>query len=632
MNLLQPEPSSGKISWPLVATIFFAIFAGLAATSILLEKKYENKIFPGVKIADVELGGLTKTQAQNIVSGKFKQTYGKGFVFVLGDEEKTIFDRNGEIFSLNLESIVNKAYSAGRQNSWLKKYLSLLILPVVKKEISLDYQFNKNFLREAMRSEFSAFEKPAKDAAAAIEIKNEKNHDYQISFFSAQSGEVIDYDEAIESLEPLLRQFKNSKIGLLKRADLPRITTEAALGQKARIEELVKIPKIELRFKDKSWEISWADFTHWIVLTLDEEEMVSVAIDKEMAAGKLQSIAQEINQPATNAKLQIKAGRAVEFQASQPGQNLDIEKNFQSLQNEILNGNSQIALSVDIAAPEIEVANTNEMGIKELVGVGVSNFSGSPANRRHNIGVGGAALNGILIEPNKEFSLVKALGEIDAEHGYKPELVIKPEGTVPEYGGGLCQIATTIFRAALQSGLKITARKNHAYRVSYYEPAGTDATIYEPWPDVRFINDTNSYILIQTKISGNLLIFEFWGAQDGRKIIFEGNNKSEDLQKLKPKIFNIAAPGPPKEIETTELKPGEKKQTEIAHTGADTVFYRTIIKPDNSEEKETWKSHYVPWQAVFLVGVEQDKKDSVETQNQPQSGTQMTNEEFADTN
>jgi hypothetical protein len=82
------------------------------------------------------------------------------------------------------------------------------------------------------------------------------------------------------------------------------------------------------------------------------------------------------------------------------------------------------------------------------VAIGTSNFKGSPVNRRHNIAVGAASVNGTLIAPGEEFSLLKTLGDIDAAAGYKPELVIKGGKTLPEFGGGLCQIGTTAFRAA----------------------------------------------------------------------------------------------------------------------------------------------------------------------------------------
>jgi vancomycin resistance protein YoaR len=187
------------------------------------------------------------------------------------------------------------------------------------------------------------------------------------------------------------------------------------------------------------------------------------------------------------------------------------------------------------------------------------------------------------------------------------ELVIKGDKTTPEYGGGLCQVGTTTFRVALNTGLPIIERRNHSYRVSYYEPAGTDATIYDPSPDLKFVNDTAGHILIQTKITGNTLRFEFWGTSDGRQVT-----------QTKPEIYNITQPGPTKIVETQELAPGQKKCTESAHAGADTVFYRTITYMSGEKKEETWKSHYVPWQAVCLVGVEKPAEPSItETESTP---------------
>ncbi|MCX6741316.1 MAG: VanW family protein, partial [Candidatus Parcubacteria bacterium] len=223
---------------------------------------------------------------------------------------------------------------------------------------------------------------------------------------------------------------------------------------------------------------------------------------------------------------------------------------------------------------------------------GTSNFAGSPVNRRHNIAVGAKILNGLLIKPSEEFSLVKALGTIDDKAGFLPELVIKGDRTVPEFGGGLCQIGTTTFRVALYSGLPITARTPHSYRVVYYEPAGMDATIYNPQPDLRFINDTGANILFETKIDGNILTFDFYGTSDGRKT---------DI--TQPILSNITPPGSPLEIKTTDLAPGVRKKLESAHAGADAEFSRTITYVDGSQKTQTWKSHYRPWQEVWMVGV-----------------------------
>jgi vancomycin resistance protein YoaR len=167
------------------------------------------------------------------------------------------------------------------------------------------------------------------------------------------------------------------------------------------------------------------------------------------------------------------------------------------------------------------------MGISALIGEGTSNFRGSTANRIHNIKVAIERFNGALIKPGEEFSFVKTLGDVDADHGYLPELVIKQGVTEPEFGGGICQVSTTTFRAAIYSGLKITARRNHAYPVSYYNPQGMDSTVYVPQPDLKFKNNTPGYILIQANIVGTVLTFDFYGTDDGRKTTIDGPTITE---------------------------------------------------------------------------------------------------------
>ncbi len=289
------------------------------------------------------------------------------------------------------------------------------------------------------------------------------------------------------------------------------------------------------------------------------------------------------------------------------------EQTYNKLVESFFDFNStEIELIVEEVFPEVTTENINDMGIKELIGVGESNFSGSPANRRHNIRVGSNKLHGLLIKPDEEFSLTKTLGHINAAAGYLPELVIKGNRTIPEYGGGLCQVGTTMFRVAINTGLPVTERKPHSYRVSYYEPAGFDATIYDPSPDVKFINDTGHYILIQTFINGNILRYEFWGTDDGREV-----------EVTQPKIFNITYPGPTKIIESPDLAPGQKQCTERAHNGADAVFYRTIKYASGDVEEETWSSTYRAWQAVCLVGPEAEGEG--EGEGEEDNGT--TNEQ-----
>lgn len=182
----------------------------------------------------------------------------------------------------------------------------------------------------------------------------------------------------------------------------------------------------------------------------------------------------------------------------------------------------KISLPTDITKPKISGDDRERLGLRELIGEGKSNFKGSPKNRVFNIKRALKQYENILIAPGEEFSFVDYLGEVDGEHGYLPELVIKYNKTEPEFGGGICQVSSTVFRAAIYSGLKIAERRNHAYAVQYYKPIGMDATIYIPKPDLKFTNNTPGYILMQPIITDFDLTFRFFGTKDGRSVKVDG--------------------------------------------------------------------------------------------------------------
>jgi vancomycin resistance protein YoaR len=267
-----------------------------------------------------------------------------------------------------------------------------------------------------------------------------------------------------------------------------------------------------------------------LILTDTQRQYIRLSQQIILDVGSIQlyieDLARRVNRDPTDAKFQITEGKVTAFSEAQEGISLNVQDStatiYDTLNSNPVGSSLKINLSFDTKKPEINYGDVNDLGIKSLIGEGTSNFKGSPKNRIHNVKVGAERFNGLLIKPGEEFSFVKNLGPVDADHGYLPELVIKKNVTEPEFGGGICQVSTTAFRAAIYSGLKITARKNHAYPVSYYNPQGMDATVYVPSPDLRFINNTPGYILIQTKVEGTVLTFDFYGTDDGRKTTING--------------------------------------------------------------------------------------------------------------
>ncbi|PIQ77151.1 hypothetical protein COV82_06155 [Candidatus Peregrinibacteria bacterium CG11_big_fil_rev_8_21_14_0_20_46_8] len=261
-------------------------------------------------------------------------------------------------------------------------------------------------------------------------------------------------------------------------------------------------------------------------------------------------------------------------------------------------GQEEVEIPTVVVPAQIAIdPQLQKLGIKELITVGHSRFAGSPANRQHNIAVGISKYNGLVIAPGEVFSFNNNLGVVDASTGYRKELVIKNEGTIPEYGGGLCQVSTTLYRAALNGGLEIVDRAPHSYAVTYYSQVGghgIDATIYPPYRDFKFRNNTNHHVIIQSYVEGVNAYYKFYGTSDGREVVLDG-----------PYIGNHrSAPSQPVLFEDSGLSPGQKEQVQKPVNGFDATWYRTIRYADGTEEKETIFSRYNAVPAKFRVGPE----------------------------
>ncbi len=236
----------------------------------------------------------------------------------------------------------------------------------------------------------------------------------------------------------------------------------------------------------------------------------------------VEGFSDKINTDLQEPTLKIENNLAVEFTPPKDGLKVDVYKTALNTLNALELGKKELGVVVYDTKPQNSLATLNDLGINELISTGISGFKGSPNNRRHNINVGISKFKGIIIQKGEEFSFNKYLGPVEKEQGFLPELVIKRTGTVPELGGGLCQVSSTTFRAAMEAGLPITERRNHAYAVQYYSPQGTDATIYPGIVDLKFINDTPGAILIWPYLKDkDTLIFEFYGSKDGRKVTLQ---------------------------------------------------------------------------------------------------------------
>jgi vancomycin resistance protein YoaR len=198
------------------------------------------------------------------------------------------------------------------------------------------------------------------------------------------------------------------------------------------------------------------------------------------------------------------------------------------------------------------------------------------------------------------------MGDVSLENGFAEALIIYGGRTIKGVGGGVCQVSTTLFRAAFNAGFPIVERYSHAYRVSYYEQtasgavdprlAGLDATVYFPLVDLKFRNDSPYWILMETYMGSGSLTWKFYSTKDGRSVTWETTGPT-----------NVVSAPPPLFEENDELRKNEMKQIDWAANGADVTVTRTVWRDGAVLFQDQFTTKYQPWQAICQYGP--DSKD-----------------------
>lgn len=324
--------------------------------------------------------------------------------------------------------------------------------------------------------------------------------------------------------------------------------------------------------------------------------------DQNVIDDYLSYLEDQYNRPAENALFRFEEGRVTSFKVEKNGLRIKKEKamsDFAYIVEGVKKFNTDmivLEIEEEIIKPEITLSSSNDFGIVEKIGEGKSDYSGSIPERIHNLILASSRFNGVLVPKDEVFSFNNTIGDISSSTGYKPAYVIKNGRTVLGDGGGVCQVSTTLFRAALNAGLPIVERTAHAYRVHYYEndgKPGFDATVFGPTVDLKFKNDSPTYILIQTEVlqDQNLLIFHLYGKKDDRKIYVS-----------EAKVWDELPPPQPLYQEDPTLKRGMTRQVDWSAWGAKASFHYKVEKDGKITEDRDFYSVFRPWQAVYLVG------------------------------
>jgi len=328
---------------------------------------------------------------------------------------------------------------------------------------------------------------------------------------------------------------------------------------------------------------------------------LAISYDKQPVVEVLSHLTDLYEKEPINAKFQFESGKVTQFEKESDGLHIEVKKALSEV-NDSINKlishplPSLILVKSTIRKPTVTLTQTNTFGIEELIGEGNSDYTHSIPQRIHNLLLGTAKFNGVLIPKGATFSFNDTVGDISSSTGYQPAYIIKEGRTVLGDGGGICQVSTTIFRAVLNAGLPIVEYHSHAYRVGYYEndaKPGLDATVFGPTVDFQFINDTPASILIQTSADeeNHRLSFKFYGKKDNRSV-----------QLSSPILSDYSSPPEAQFQDDPTLKKGVVKQVDFAAPGGRSRYSYKVTKGNDVSFQKDFNIWYRPWRAVFLVG------------------------------
>lgn len=539
-----------------------------------------GRIYPGVKFANFDLGGKTiKQAAENL---KNAQT---GRIILALENQAFIFNQESFRIEYLPEESAKRAYQTGRDGPVLQALLKKLQLLKDGEVSPLSYTFDQDLLDGVIASVSAQIDIEAVEPS--VSIQNSK-----VLVNPGKNGQTVDKEKLKEKILESVGFAKQEPVPIPIEKVLPQLTDEETEMLRQKAEKLAG-KKIQIKFEDQ-------------IFSYSDTELVNilkpVGFDKERISSLVNSLSQGVERPPQNARFLFEDESVKEFAPAKMGIEVKKEELARYLEETLdkLPTAKEKVLVLDLpvitALPQILTQDVNLLGIKELIGRGTSLFRGSIPGRVHNIALAASKINGLLVKPGEVFSFNEALGDVSVYTGYQQAYVIRNGRTVLGDGGGVCQVSTTFFRAALNAGLPVIERHAHSYRVGYYEQdskPGIDATVYAPSVDLQIKNDTPAFILIQAKadIQNKGLVVELYGNADGR--IAEVST---------PRVWDVRSAPPPLYQDDPTLPAGTLKQIDFAAGGAKAAFDYKVTRNGQVLQNRTFTSTYRPWQAVYLRG------------------------------
>ncbi|MDQ3360506.1 MAG: peptidoglycan binding domain-containing protein [Actinomycetota bacterium] len=467
-----------------------------ALVAVLVAADYwmnSGNVHRGVEVGNVSLGGMEPDEAREVVR---ERAMGPLQEIELSGPDR--FSRSAEELGVNfhVDATVEKAYAVGREGNVLERLGERLraAFPGITIDPNIGYRSEK--VRAEVEEIASQVDTPPQDATVEVvgsEVEvGESREGYRLNVEDTMTS----VDEAIDGMTGEAK-IRGEVLG-------PQITTADAETAAEKAQGAIA-QQLVFEHEDKNWTVSPAD----VGASLDvgpNDGKISVNLNRDRMSDRLAAVYSDLTVKPKSASYDFDDNGNVVVLSSREGRTIEWENLLNSVENNIFEGKREYQVSTTVEKPEYTTTGLEAKKPTELIGSYKTNYTATTdqgAERVANLETAANAVSGQFVAPGETFSILDYVTDLDYEQAH----VIVDGAETTADGGGLCQVTSTLYNAALYAGMEITERHPHASQLPYIRP-GMDATVWYGDTrteaddlDMKFENTSEGYVLIQETVS-----------------------------------------------------------------------------------------------------------------------------------
>jgi vancomycin resistance protein YoaR len=539
----------------------------------------------GIRIDGVDVGGLSSAEATRTLQQRARSALAQPVEFVVDGRTFRVSAANIGL-SLDWAGAVASARSQGDGFGPVRGFKRMKIR-LFGGDVTAGASYRAAALNAELARIATKVDRRHREAAVVL-------HGLKPAVVPAQTGHVLDRKAAGAAIVAALSSLsRGNRVELPMKVDDPRVTGPTLASALAQTRTAVSAPVVltlgPTRYRIPRWRIA-------TLLKLPANGATKLRIGGPAADAFFSAKQKVVDRPAHDAQFVVGGNGTIRVRSSTDARVLDVPATVRAL---LAASVSRTDRTAPIAVATQPASRTTKdalaMGISGLYSSYTTYFGGVP-NRIHNVQLVAHLIDGALIAPGKEFSFNGTTGERNAAKGFLDAPVIINGELQNGLGGGVCQVSTTVFNSAYEGGLPITARTNHALYISHY-PQGRDATVNYPDTDLKFVNDTDHWLLLRTFVSSSSLTVNLYGTPQHRKVVSETS----------PLV--TTGPVPEKTTKDPSLLVGERVTDHEGSPPMSTSVNRKVYDENGKLLYDnTWYSSYVGDASIIRVGTKPKPK------------------------